>query len=117
VNAKLEELGFSRVPPAAAIGSTTALIETARAAGLPALLSMASATAYAGDGFVLRRVAGVRFEREFALVWTGSMHGLQGPVRSVARHIIDASFLDAHGVDMLGSGGPRGGVEPDITFD
>jgi DNA-binding transcriptional LysR family regulator len=117
VNAKLEELGFSRVPPAAAIGSTLALIETARAAGLPALLSMASATTYAGRGFVLRRVAGVRFEREFALVWSGSMQGLQGAVRSVARHIVDASFLDAHGVDLLGSHGPLGSANPDITFD
>jgi molybdate transport repressor ModE-like protein len=117
VTAALQELGFSRVPPTAAIGSTVALVATARAAGLPALLSLASANAYVGHGFVFRRVAGVRFEREFALIWNGSIHDLHGPVRSVARHIIDASFLDAHGVDMLGNGSPLGGADPDISFD
>lgn len=110
VTGALEQLGFSRVPPAAAIGSTAALVATARAVGLPALLSLPSANLHAGHGFVIRRVATVRFEREFALVWTGSMHDLQGPVRSVVRHIIDASFLDAHGVDMVGTRIPQGGA-------
>jgi DNA-binding transcriptional LysR family regulator len=103
VTAALEQLGFTRVPPLAAIGSTAGLVATARAAGVPALLSLPVANLYAGNGFGIRRVAGVLFEREFALVWVGSMHDLRDAVRSVVRHLVDASFLDAHGVDMLGT--------------
>jgi hypothetical protein len=45
--------------------------------------------------FEIRRVEGLRFGLEFALVWSGAMLDLNPSVQTVAGHILDLPFARA----------------------
>lgn len=86
----LEHAGLHRVEPFAAVGSPPAVLAIAAAASRPAMLPRTAVEGHAG--FVMLDVRGMRFDREFALVWLGSLEDLAGPVYSVAQHILDLPF-------------------------
>ncbi len=88
----LERAGVRRVRPLAAIGSSRAVIETAIAAHTPALLSLMAASSQQARGLLVRRVEGIRFDREFALVWSGPVVDLPPLVQAVAQHLLDLPF-------------------------
>lgn len=69
VDLVLEGLGLSLPPPLAEIGSTTAAKAAALSENAPVLISKLALTE--GDGLVLRRVAGHRFERLFVILHPG----------------------------------------------
>jgi DNA-binding transcriptional LysR family regulator len=83
VTATLERMGFERVPPTAAIGSTSGVISMAEEQGVPALISIMAARA---------NPEGLRFGLEYALVWAGPMLDLRAEVQSVAGHIMHLPF-------------------------
>ena len=95
VTTMLERLGYERVQPTIAIGSTAGLIATSRATGTPALLSIMAAKTQPEQDFSIRRVEGLRFGLEFALVWLGTMLDLRPEVQTVAGHILDLPFARA----------------------
>jgi DNA-binding transcriptional LysR family regulator len=95
VAAALEQTGVHRRPPAAAIGSTIGVIETAMETSTPALISRDSARSVGERGQVLRRVEGMRFRREVALVWPGHLLDLPPTVQSVVQKLIELPFLTA----------------------
>jgi len=69
VDLVLEGLGLSLSPPLAEIGSTTAAKAAAVSENTPLLISRLALTA--GDGLVMRRVEGHRFERLFVILHPG----------------------------------------------
>jgi DNA-binding transcriptional LysR family regulator len=70
VDAALKALGLSLAPPLAEIGSTTAAKATAVSERTPVLLSHRALEA-SSDRLVVRRVAGLRFQRRFVLLHAG----------------------------------------------
>lgn len=92
VTATLERLGFDRVPPVAAIGSAAGVMAMAQAHGMPALISIMAARANPEQHLEIRRVEGLRFGLEYALVWAGPMLDLRAEVQSVAGHIMHLPF-------------------------
>ena len=92
VSATLERQGFERVPPTPAIGSTAGVIATAHAMGTPALISIMAARANPEQHLEIRRVEGLRFGLEYALVWAGPMLDLRAEVQAVAGHIMHLPF-------------------------
>lgn len=92
VAASIEFSGFRRTAPAAAIGSHRAIVATALATSQPALVSHMAAQQHAIGELVVRRVEGMRFDREFALVWPRPVATLDPPVQAVASHILDLPF-------------------------
>jgi DNA-binding transcriptional LysR family regulator len=92
VTATLERMGFERVPPTAAIGSTAGVIAMAEAHGMPALISIMAARANPEQHLEIRRVEGLRFGLEYALVWAGPMLDLRTEVQAVAGHIMHLPF-------------------------
>ncbi|MDE3133680.1 MAG: LysR family transcriptional regulator [Acidobacteriota bacterium] len=92
VSATLERLGFERMPPTAAIGSTAGVVARARVQGMPALISIMAARANPEQQFEIRRVEGLRFGLEYALVWAGPMLDLRAEVQAVAGHIMHLPF-------------------------
>jgi DNA-binding transcriptional LysR family regulator len=92
VTATLERMGFERVPPSAAIGSTAGVIAMAEAQGMPALISIMAARANPEQHLEIRRVDGLRFGLEYALVWGGPMLDLRAEVQAVAGHIMHLPF-------------------------
>jgi DNA-binding transcriptional LysR family regulator len=92
VTATLERMGFERVPPTAAIGSTAGVIAMAQARGMPALISIMAARANPEQHLEIRRVEGLRFGLEYALVWAGPMLDLRPEVQAVAGHIMHLPF-------------------------
>jgi DNA-binding transcriptional LysR family regulator len=95
VTSTLERIGLERVPPTAAIGSTAAVIATARATASPALISILAARVNPEQRFEIRRVEGLRFGLEYALVWLGTMLDLRPEVQTVAAHIMHLPFARA----------------------
>jgi DNA-binding transcriptional LysR family regulator len=95
VTSTLERIGLERVPPTAAIGSTAAVIATARATSAPALISILAARVNPEQHFEIRRVEGLRFGLEYALVWLGAMLDLRPEVQTVAGHIMHLPFARA----------------------
>jgi len=95
VTTMLERAGYERVDPTTAIGSTAGVIATALATSTPALLSLMSAKAQPEMAFEIRRVEGLRFGLEFALVWLGAMLDLNASVQTVAGHILNLPFARA----------------------
>jgi DNA-binding transcriptional LysR family regulator len=95
VTTMLERLGYERAQPTVAIGSTAGVIATSRATGTPALLSIMAAKTQPEQDFSIRRVEGLRFGLEFALVWLGTMLDLRPEVQTVAGHIMDLPFARA----------------------
>jgi DNA-binding transcriptional LysR family regulator len=114
VTATLERIGFERVPPTAAIGSTAGVIAMAEAHGMPALISIMAARANPEQHLEIRRVEGLRFGLEYALVWAGPMLDLRAEVQSVAGHIMHLPFArpratpqsDAESTPQPPAGGP-----------
>jgi DNA-binding transcriptional LysR family regulator len=92
VTATLERLGYERIPPTAAIGSTAGVIAMAEAEGMPALVSIMAARANPEQHLDIRRVEGLRFGLEYALVWAGPMLDLRAEVQAVAGHIMHLPF-------------------------
>jgi DNA-binding transcriptional LysR family regulator len=92
VTATLERLGLDRVPPIAAVGSTAGVIAAAYSTGAPALVSILAARANPEQRIEVRRVEGLRFGLEYALVWAGSMLDLRPEVQTVAGHIMHLPF-------------------------
>lgn len=95
VTSTLEQTGVHRAAPAAAIGSSAGVIASAVSLRIPALISRDAARAHAERGHVIRRVEGLRFKREFALVWGGHLLDLPPAVQAVARHFLELPFLQA----------------------
>lgn len=92
VTATLERLGYERVPPIPAIGSTAGVVAMAQASGTPALISIMAARANPEQILEIRRVEGLRFGLEYALVWAGPMLDLRAEVQAVAGHIMHLPF-------------------------
>jgi DNA-binding transcriptional LysR family regulator len=92
VTATLERLGYERATPIAAIGSTAGVIAMAEAEGTPALVSIMAARANPEQHLEIRRVEGLRFGLEYALVWAGPMLDLRAEVQAVAGHIMHLPF-------------------------
>jgi DNA-binding transcriptional LysR family regulator len=95
VASTLERFGLERVPATAAIGSTAGVIAMARATGTPALISILAARANPEQQLEIRRVEGLRFGLEYALVWMGTMLDLRPEVQTVAGHIMHLPFARA----------------------
>ena len=104
VTATLERMGFERVPPVAAIGSTAGVIAMAAMQGVPALISIMAARSNPEQQLEIRRVEGLRFGLEYALVWAGPMLDLRAEVQAVAGHIMHLPF--ARPRPAASSGGP-----------
>ncbi len=92
VAATLERVGLERVPPTPAIGSTAGVLALARASDTPALISILAARANPEQKLEIRRVEGLRFSLEYALVWVGSMLEQRPEVQTVAGHIVHLPF-------------------------
>lgn len=92
VASALEHAGIPAVVPYASVGSPRATIATALRAGRPALVSAMVAHGYEGAGVTIRRVEGMHFDREFALLWSGPLAALKTPVQKVAQHLLDLPF-------------------------
>lgn len=94
VTATLERLGYERLPPTAAIGSTAGVVAMAHANGMPALISIMAVRANPNpeQHLEIRRVEGLRFGLEYALVWAGPMLDLRAEVQAVAGHIMHLPF-------------------------
>jgi DNA-binding transcriptional LysR family regulator len=88
VQAALEQLGLTQVPPLAEIGSTGAARAAAVAEGVPVLLPRLALCDGSDIGMLVRRVAGVRFERQLALVLAGWLHDLTPSARALAQHLL-----------------------------
>jgi DNA-binding transcriptional LysR family regulator len=105
VTATLERLGYERATPIAAIGSTAGVIAMAEAEGTPALISIMAARANPEQHLEIRRVEGLRFGLEYALVWAGPMLDLRAEVQAVAGHIMHLPFARPRAVPQGTSGG------------
>jgi DNA-binding transcriptional LysR family regulator len=115
VTATLERLGYERATPIAAIGSTAGVIAMAEAEGTPALISIMAARANPEQHLDIRRVEGLRFGLEYALVWAGPMLDLRAEVQAVAGHIMHLPFARPRAVPQTTAGGeaqPPSGPEP-----
>ena len=88
----LEARGLSLAPPMAEIGSTEATISTAISEGVPALVSSLALNARHREELLVRRVAGLRFERKFVVVH-GAEESLPGPARELAQQLLALSSL------------------------
>jgi DNA-binding transcriptional LysR family regulator len=80
--------GLTQVPPLAQIGSTAAGRAAALAQGVPVLLSRDAMRDGSAGGLIARRVAGLRFERQFALILPGAVADLAPPARAFAEHVL-----------------------------
>ena len=92
IAAALDLAGLHRAAPFAAIGSPSAIVMMAAAAGQPALISYMAARQNAAAGLAVRRVQGMRFDREFALVWPAPVATLPLAVQVVAQHFLELPF-------------------------
>jgi DNA-binding transcriptional LysR family regulator len=84
----LEEVGLTRVPPMASLGSTAAMIAAAMATRTPVLLPLLAARDQDHRGFFIRRVTDLRFTRRFALIWAGALSELPPGARAFAEHLV-----------------------------
>jgi DNA-binding transcriptional LysR family regulator len=89
VSDQIEALGMSMAPPLAEIGSTAAAITTAIAKGAPALLSSLAFSPSGQSGLVVRRVAGLRFQRRFVVLHSGT-ESLPASARSLIGDLLAA---------------------------
>lgn len=92
VAAALEHRGLEPAPAAALISSPPAVMATALATNRPALISMMSSREATARGLSIKRVEGMNFDREFALLWRGSVPALGGPVLTIAQYLLDLPF-------------------------
>ena len=106
VNATLERQGLERTAPEAVVGSSATVLALAQTRGRPALISMMAARANPQQQPEVRRVEGLRFGLDYALVWVGTMFDLRPEVQTVAGHILHTPFARPRA-------GALGGSEPD----
>ena len=85
VDAALRPLGLSLSPPLAEIGNTAAAKDAALRERAPALLSQLAVGA-ADERLIVRRVAGLRFRRRFALLYSAT-EGTSPLVRAFADQV------------------------------
>jgi DNA-binding transcriptional LysR family regulator len=87
VETALRAVGLTAVAPVAEIGSTSTACAAAVAENVPVIVTAAALTA-GTHGLVVRRVAGVRFERRFVLVVAGWLEDLAPSGRALARFLL-----------------------------
>jgi DNA-binding transcriptional LysR family regulator len=90
VSERLEERGLTLAPPLAEIGSTVAAVDAALSERAPVLLSSLALAAPLSKGLLVRRIAGVSFERRFVIVHCGE-ESLPAPARALAGHLLEAA--------------------------
>jgi len=88
VESALGRIGLSPVAPLAEIGSNVAARATALAENAPVLLPFAELSDDCNGGLVVKRVAGMRFDRDFALILGASLEDLASPARALAQHLL-----------------------------
>ncbi len=88
IDAALGDAGLVPVDPQAQIGSNAAARAAALAECVPVLLPVAEVSDEPAGGLVARRVAGMRFERDFMLVLGAGMQELASPARALAQHLL-----------------------------
>lgn len=84
----LHQHGVSLAQPLAEMGSTRAVIQTAVAENVPAILSRLATEHYSGE-LVLRRVHGLRFPRRFVMVLANSEETLPPSARTLVRYLLE----------------------------
>lgn len=89
VAAGLAPLGLGLAAPVAEVGSNRIVVDVATRLGVPALLSLLAAQ---DSDLLVRRVQGFRFDREYALVWSGSVEGRPAGLEVVLQHLLDIPF-------------------------
>jgi DNA-binding transcriptional LysR family regulator len=90
VTVALEQAGYpARANPRVQLGSTDAILLTANQLGVPALVSIESIP----EGFFVRRVAGIRFERKLSMVWSGALAGLSRPAQLLSERLVELGEL------------------------
>lgn len=104
VAAALEQRGLEPRPPVALISSPAAVMAVARATNRPALISTMSLDSSQARGLVVKRVEGMNFDREFALLWRGSVPALGGPVMTIAQYLLDLPFARSRTPGLLSEG-------------
>lgn len=123
VSATLDRHGLERVPPRPVVGSAGKVMAMARALGEPALVSLLAARANPEQQLEIRRVDGLRFGLEYALVWAGQLLDLRAEVQTVANHIMHLPFerrrpgaadggAQAEPLDPAGPAGTGAGAQP-----
>jgi DNA-binding transcriptional LysR family regulator len=88
VDAALERIGLTQVTPLAEIGSTPAAIAVALARRAPVLLPALPAPGQRRCELVIRRVRGVSFARQFALLMACCLEDLAPAARTFTRHLL-----------------------------
>ena len=88
VDEALATLDLTLAPPLAEIGSTAAAVATAIAEEAPVFLSSLALGHFGDNGFAVRRVSGMRFERRFVLVHCGE-ESLPSAARALLRQLLD----------------------------
>ena len=91
----LSALGLSLAPPLAEIGSTPAATSTALSRGAPVLLSSLALASSNSQGLVVRRAAGLRFERRFVVIHTGE-ESLPQAARELVHHLLETTEGRSH---------------------
>ena len=91
VDAVLARAGLVPVEPLAEIGNNAAARAASLAECAPVLLPIVEVQDEPSGGLVAKRVAGMRFEREFSLVVAVGFHELSGSARTLAQHLIACS--------------------------
>jgi DNA-binding transcriptional LysR family regulator len=86
VEAALESVGLVQVAALAEVGGTTAAIAMMRATGAPAIVPALGTPD--GSELLFRRVRGLRFEQQFALLRPRSLHNLPRSARALAQHLL-----------------------------
>jgi DNA-binding transcriptional LysR family regulator len=90
VTVSLEHAGLpARTNPRVQLGSTDAMLLTANQLGVPALVSIESIP----EGFFVRRVAGIRFERKLSMVWSGALASLSRPAQVLSERLVELGEL------------------------
>jgi DNA-binding transcriptional LysR family regulator len=88
VDAALARAGLVPVEPLAQIGNNAAARAASLAECAPVLLPVVEVRDEPAGGLVSKRVAGMRFARDFSLVLAAGMHELACSARTLAQHLI-----------------------------
>ena len=88
VDAAFVQAGLVPVEPLAEIGNNAAARAASLAECAPVLLPVIEVRDEPAGGLVAKRVAGMRFEREFSLVLAAGMNELSAPARTLAQHLM-----------------------------
>ena len=89
VGTALARLDVQLAVPFASLGTITAALMLAHAVSVPALVPQSAVALWRPDEFAIRRVAGVRFDQELALIWWGSTRELEPHVQAFAKYLLN----------------------------